>query len=147
MRTLLRIAAVLLALMGAAVVYLWTGKRTLVSESRRYVGAKGISGKHEFALLSYAVRPILVWRASAAGSQLREREATFGAWTVEKLDPIEWCGEGRGVLVSGVVQHDFEESVSLRLFYDFDRDSLVTTLDGSTKVEDVDHSFRHCEAQ
>lgn len=130
-----------------AIVYFWTAKRTLMTQIRDYVPSHGPMERHRFELLQYRYRPILVWRSLVIGGRTEQSEHTFGAWTIEKLDRTEWCGNGRGVLVQARAQYDSGESHDARLFYDFCTASILTTLDHRTIDADVSNAVRACEAQ
>ncbi len=130
------LASVLVIVVLATPVYLWTGKKAILTEKRHHAGEI-----NEFALLEYRFRPILFWRLSSTGTRII-REETFGAMEMERLDSARWCGGNAGVYVSGIVRYHYGESHPLRLFYGLASGALVTTLDSRTKTVDVDNAFR-----
>jgi hypothetical protein len=137
----------LTSLFAIATVYFWTAKRTVMTETHDYAPSHRPMERHRFELLQYRYRPILVWRSFVIGGRAERSEHTFGAWTIEKLDRTEWCGNGRGVLVQATAQYDSGESHDARLFYDFRTASILTTLDHRTTHEAVNHAVRGCAAE
>jgi hypothetical protein len=130
-----------------AIVYFWTAKQTVMTQTRDYAPSHGPIQRHRFELLQYRFRPILVWRSFVIGGRGGWSEHTYGAWTIEKLHRTEWCGNGRGVLVQATAQYDFGESLDARLFYDFRTASILTTLDHRTSDWAVNEAVRGCKAE
>ena len=113
-------------------VHFWTAKKTVVSETRQYTGNSSPIEAHSFELLEYRYRPILVWRSAVQGGRTAYFEQIYGAYAIEKVQGVTWCGSGRGVLIEAIAQYDSGESRRIRIFYDFGRASLITTLDFRT---------------
>jgi len=137
--------ATLLAAAGAT--HFWTAKRTQATEMRRYVSRFRPVEIHRFELLEYCYRPILVWRSDVQGGRPAHVEYTYGAYAIEEMRRIEWCGSGRGVLVEAIVKYDYGESRRIRIFYDFQKGSLVTTLDFRTTDAELNAAVGKCRAE
>jgi len=63
---------------------------------------------------------------------------------LEQLQWINWCGDGRDVLVEAVAQYDAGESRSIRIYQDFSTGNLLTTLDPSAGDPAIDEALLLC---
>jgi hypothetical protein len=146
MKAILRVllAAILFVAVGA--VHFWTAKRTVVTEWRQYVGISPVE-THSFELLEYRYRPILVWRSAVQGGRTAHVEHAYGAYAIEKVESVEWCGSGRGVLVEAKAQYDSGESRHICIFYDFQTPSLITTLDFRTTDAELMAAVSECKGE
>ena len=136
-------------LMGAALsaatgAHFWTVKRTVIAGTRQYGGPSRPVETHRFELLEYRYRPILVWRSAVQGGRTAHVEHTYGAFTIQEMRGTEWCGGGRGVLVESTVQYDYGPLHRISIFYDFQTDLLLTTLDYRTTDAELISAFSRC---
>jgi hypothetical protein len=145
--TALRLILVAVVLFGAiGGVYYWNAKTSVAMETQAYSHPVGDPLTHRFELLQYRHWPILVWRSTVEGTHAVRAEHTFGAQVLERLERIQWCGDGRGVLVEAVSQYDSGESRSIRIYQDFVTGSLLTTLDLSATDVSIDDAVRACRS-
>jgi hypothetical protein len=143
-KTLLRVLLAATLFVAAGAARFWTAKRTVVSETRQYIGVSSPVETHSFELLEYRYRPILAWRSAVKGGRTAHVEHTYGAYIIQEMRGIEWCGSGRGVYVEAIGQYDSGESRRIRIFYDFQRSSLITTLDFRTAEAELDAAVSKC---
>lgn len=120
------ISAILgLVLLIAGAFYLWHAQYTLM-EVRR--------GSSVFKLSLYRFRPIAVFEfRSKAGITDRFNRIIFGATTITKVERVSWLNQDQAVLVDLSSNYDSDPTQhQTHLFFDFRRNCLLTTLDGST---------------
>jgi hypothetical protein len=147
LRWIISLTAITIVFAIVSIVYFWTAKRTVMTQTSDYVPSHGPMERHRFELLQYRFRHILVWRTAVTGGRGGRSEHTFGAWEIEKLHRTEWCGKGKGVLVQATAVYDSGESHDTQLFYDFRTGSMLTTLDHRTTAEAVNERVRGCNAE
>jgi hypothetical protein len=141
------IVTVAAAIIFGCAVYFWTAKRTILTQRRDWIVSGRPRETHEFELLEYRYREIVVWRSVLTGGREAHSEHTFGAWIVKKVVRTEWCGNGSGVLVEAIAQYDYGALHDALLFYDFRKASFLTSLDPRTTGDTVKGAVRRCVAE
>lgn len=130
--------------LAVAAVYFWRGKEIVASDVTQYGAAQE---RHRFEVLKYRYRPITVWRFAVEGRRSANAQYTYGATEIRTVPRLEWCGDGVGVVIQAVVRYDCGESRLTRVFYNFKRGSLLTTLDYQTKDAQIAAAVERCNAQ
>ena len=114
-----------LVLLIAGALYLWNAQYTLMNARR---------GSSVFNVALYRFRPIAVFEfRSKSVITDRFNRIIFGATTIEKVERVTWLNQNQAVLIDLSSSYDSDPTQhQTHLFFDFKRNCLLTTLEGST---------------
>jgi hypothetical protein len=125
-----------LLVVGLGLLYFWNAESTLLSQTQTY----SLDGapKHEIGLrvARHRFRPITTFdflpKSDGSGDKY-----TFGAFTIHRVDAIEWLKSRRAVLMTLEVEYDSEGIASTQtLLYDFDGNCFLSPMHGRVTREE-----------
>ena len=123
------VAGALLCMVAVAIpFYLWNGTRVLMSAKRVYGSDKFQARECTFTIRVYRFRPITEFEFSTDSYyRLTTDHYTFGAFTVDKINRIEWFPQRRAVLMNLEAELDSVNIAEpLPILYDFERACLLS---------------------
>ena len=119
------LALIALVLVITACLYFWNAQYTLMNVERN---------SSAFRLSLYRFRPIAVFEfRSKTIITDRFSRIVFGATTIARVERVSWLKGNQAVLIDLSSSYDSESTQhETHLYFNFKRNCLLTTLDGST---------------